>query len=114
MKSIGIIRRVDELGRIVIPIEIRRVMDIKSYKEKGSKDKNDSDSVEIFADGEEIILRKYNPGCHCCGNVGDLKEVMGLKICPDCLEEFSKAIDLIDKLRWLSWKICFGEQLVQA
>ena len=98
-KATGIIRKVDELGRIVIPIEIRRVMDIKSYKEKESKDKNDSDSVEIFADGEEIILRKYNPGCHCCGNVGDLKEVMGLKICPDCLNEFSKAIDLIDKLR---------------
>ena len=98
-KVTGIIRKVDELGRIVIPIEIRRVMDIKSYKEKESKDKNDSDSVEIFADGEEIILRKYNPGCHCCGSVGDLKEVMGLKICPDCLEEFSKALDLIDKLR---------------
>ena len=98
-KVTGIIRKVDELGRIVIPIEIRRVMDIKSYKEKGSKDKTDSDSVEIFADGEEIILRKYTPGCHCCGNVGDLKEVMGLKICPDCLKEFSKAIDLIDKLR---------------
>ena len=99
MKSTGIIRRIDELGRIVIPIEIRRVMDIKSYKEKGSKDKTDSDSVEIFADGEEIILRKYVHGCHCCGRVDGLKEVMGLKICPDCLKEFSKAIDLIDKLR---------------
>ena len=99
MKSTGIVRRVDELGRIVIPIEIRRVMDIKTAKEKGSKFKTDADALEIFVDGEEIILRKYTPGCHCCGNVGDLKEVMGLKICPDCLKEFSKAIDLIDKLR---------------
>ena len=98
-KVTGIIRKVDELGRIVIPIEIRRVMDIKSYKEKGSKDKNDSDSVEIFADGEEIILRKYNPGCHCCGEANNLKEVLGLKICPKCLKEFAKARDLIDKLR---------------
>ena len=98
-KATGIIRKVDELGRIVIPIELRRVMDIKSFKEKGSSNKSDSDSVEIFADGEEIILRKYTPGCHCCGNVGDLKEVMGLKICNDCLKELSKCIDLIDKLR---------------
>ena len=99
MKSTGIIRRIDELGRIVIPIELRRVMDIKSFKEKGSSNKSDSDSVEIFADGEEIILRKHELGCHCCGRVDGLKEVMGLKICPDCLKEFSRAIDLIDKLR---------------
>ena len=99
MKSTGIIRRIDELGRIVIPIEIRRVMDIKSYKEKGSSNKSDSDAVEIFADGEEIILRKHEPGCHCCGRVDGLKEVMGLKICNECLNEFAKARDLIDKLR---------------
>ena len=99
MKATGIVRRVDDLGRIVIPIEIRRVIYIKSYKEKGSSNKSDSDAVEIFVDGEKIILRKYAPGCHCCGRVHGLKEVMGLKICPDCLEEFSKAIDLIDKLR---------------
>ena len=105
MKSTGIIRRIDELGRIVIPIELRRVMDIKSHKEKGSSNKYDSDSVEIFIDGEEIILKKYAPGCHCCGRADGLKEVMGLKICPDCLKEFSKAIGLIDKLRWLIWKI---------
>ena len=107
MKSIGIIRKVDELGRIVIPIELRRAMDIKSYKEKGSSNKSDSDAVEIFVDGDEIVLKKYNPGCHCCGSVDNLKEVLGLKICPKCLEEFVKARDLIDKLRWLIWKICF-------
>ena len=99
MRSLGIVRKIDELGRIVIPIELRRVMDIKSYKEKGSSNKADSDSVEIFVDGEEIILRKYTPGCHCCGNMDNLVEVMGLKICPDCLKEFSKAIDLIEKSR---------------
>ena len=99
MESIGIIRKVDELGRIVIPIELRRVMGIQTSKEKGSKDKSDSDALEIFADGEEIILRKYNPGCHCCGETNNLKEVLGLKICPKCLKEFAKARDLIDKLR---------------
>ena len=97
MKSTGIVRKIDELGRIVIPIELRRVMGIQTSKEKGSKDKSDSDALEIFADGEEIILRKYVHGCHCCGRVDGLKEVMGLKICQDCLNEFSRAIDLIEK-----------------
>ena len=99
MRSLGIVRKIDELGRIVIPIEVRRVMGIQTAKEKGSKFKTDADALEIFVDGEEIILRKYVPGCHCCGNMDNLVEVMGLKICPDCLKEFSKAIDLIDKLR---------------
>ena len=99
MKSTGIVRKIDELGRIVIPIELRRVMGIQTSKEKGSKDKSDSDALEIFADGEEIILRKYNPGCHCCGNMDNLVEVMGLKICSECLEEFNKAIKLFNKIR---------------
>lgn len=99
MKSTGIIRRIDELGRIVLPIELRRILDIKSCKEKGSSNKSDSDAVEIFVDGEEIILRKYNPGCHCCGNMDNLVEVMGLKICNNCLEEFNKAIKLFNKIR---------------
>ena len=100
MKSTGIVRRIDELGRIVIPVEVRRVMNIKTAKEKGSKDKKDSDTVEIFVDGEEIIFKKYNPGCHCCGSVdGDLKEILGLKICPKCLEEFNRARKLIDKIK---------------
>ena len=99
MKSTGIIRRIDDLGRIVLPVELRRILDIKSCKEKGSSNKSDSDAVEIFVDGEEIILRKYNPGCHCCGNMDNLVEVMGLKICNECLEEFNKAIKLINKIR---------------
>ena len=99
MKPTGIIRRIDELGRLVLPVELRRILDIKSCKEKGSSNKSDSDAVEIFVDGEEIILRKYNPGCHCCGNMGNLVEVMGLKICSECLEEFNKAIKLFNKIR---------------
>ena len=99
MKSTGIIRRIDELGRLVLPVELRRILDIKSCKEKGSSNKSDSDAVEIFVDGEEIILKKYNPGCHCCGNMNNLVEVMGLKICNECLEEFNKAIKLFNKIR---------------
>ena len=99
MKSTGIIRRIDELGRIVLPVELRRILDIKSCKEKGSSNKSDSDAVEIFVDGDKIILKKYNPGCHCCGNMDNLVDVMGLKICNECLEEFNKAIKLINKIR---------------
>ena len=99
MKSTGIIRRIDELGRLVLPVELRRILDIKSCKEKGSSNKSDSDAVEIFVDGEKIVLSKYNPGCHCCGNMDNLVEVMGLKICNECLEEFNKAIKLFNKIR---------------
>ena len=100
MKSTGIVRKVDELGRIVLPKELRTILDIKNCKEKGSLNKSDSDALEIFVDGEEIILKKYNPGCHCCGSVdGDLKEILGLKICPKCLEEFNRARKLIDKIK---------------
>ena len=99
MKSSGIVRRIDELGRIVIPVEIRRTLNIQTAKEKGSNDKKDTDALEIFVDGEEIVLRKYNPGCHCCGSVDNLKEILGLKICPKCLEEFNRARKLIDKIK---------------
>ena len=89
LKSLGIVRKVDSLGRIVIPKELRTTMNIVE----------DETVLEISSDGEKIVLSKYNPGCHCCGNVGDLKEVMGLKICNNCLEEFNKAIKLINKIR---------------
>ena len=99
MKSTGIIRRIDELGRLVLPVELRRILDIKSCKEKGSSNKSDSDAVEIFVDRDEIVLKKYNPGCHCCGRVDNLTEVLGLKICPSCLNEFYKYKKMIDKVR---------------
>ena len=88
MRSLGIVRNLDQLGRLVIPKETRKVFDI-----------NEGDPVEIFTDGDKIILKKYNPGCHCCGSMDHLTEVLGLKICPKCLKEFAKAIDIIDKLR---------------
>ena len=99
MRSLGIVRRIDELGRIVIPVEIRRSLNIQTAKEKGSKDKKGADALEIFVDGGEIVLRKYNLGCHCCGSLVNLKEILGLKICPKCLKEFDKARKLIDKIK---------------
>ena len=88
MKSTGIVRNLDQLGRLVIPKETRKAFNL-----------NDGDPIEMFTDGDEIILKKYNPGCHCCGSMDHLTEVLGLKICPKCLKEFAKAIDIIDKLR---------------
>ncbi|MBE6066777.1 MAG: AbrB/MazE/SpoVT family DNA-binding domain-containing protein [Clostridium lundense] len=76
MKSTGIVRRVDELGRIVIPIELRRTLDIEI-----------KDSLEIFVDGEQIILKKYSPSCIFCGNAKDVINYKGKNICQGCLEE---------------------------
>jgi transcriptional pleiotropic regulator of transition state genes len=79
MKSTGIVRKVDELGRIVIPIELRRTMgiDIK-------------DPIEIYVDGEQIVLKKYQPTCIFCDNANDIKNYNGKNICADCIEKLSE------------------------
>lgn len=73
MKSIGIVRQVDELGRIVLPKELRRVFDI-NYK----------DALEIYTDEDRIILKKYEPSCAFCGDAKDIFDFGGKKICPNC------------------------------
>jgi transcriptional pleiotropic regulator of transition state genes len=79
LKSTGIVRKVDELGRVVIPIELRRTLNIE-----------EKDSLEIYVDGEHIILKKYEPACIFCGNAKDVIQYKGKNICPDCMEEFKK------------------------
>ena len=76
MKSTGIVRKVDELGRIVIPIELRRTLDIA-----------EKDSLEIFVDGERIILAKHEDSCVFCGKAKNLTVYRGKNICESCLEE---------------------------
>lgn len=76
MKSTGIVRRVDELGRVVIPIELRRTLDIA-----------EKDALEIYVDGEHIILKKYEPACIFCGQAKDVIQYKGKNICSKCLEE---------------------------
>ncbi|WP_066503980.1 AbrB/MazE/SpoVT family DNA-binding domain-containing protein [Abyssisolibacter fermentans] len=76
MKSTGIVRKVDELGRVVIPIELRRTLDIAV-----------KDALEIYVDGEQIILKKYAPACIFCGQAKDVVQFKGKNICPACLEE---------------------------
>ena len=80
MKSTGIVRKVDELGRIVLPIELRRTLGIE-----------EKDRIEIFVDGESIILRKYQPACIFCDNAKDIINYKGKNICAACMKELKKA-----------------------
>ena len=80
MKSTGIVRKVDELGRIVLPIELRRVMDIQI------KDSLEI-MTEIYVDGNQIILKKYEPSCVFCSSKENLEEFKGRCICKKCREE---------------------------
>ena len=76
MKSTGIVRKVDELGRIVLPIEMRRTLDIA-----------EKDALEIYVEGSSIILKKYKPGCICCDATKDIAVFKGKNVCPKCLKE---------------------------
>jgi len=79
MKSTGIVRKVDELGRLVIPIELRKTFGIEI-----------KDALEIYVDGEKIILKKYEPACISCGNAEDVRIYQGKIICQACLSELSQ------------------------
>ena len=76
MKSTGIVRKVDELGRIVLPIELRRTLDIA-----------ERDSLEIYVDGASIVLRKYEPACIFCADAKDVINFKGKNVCPKCVKE---------------------------
>lgn len=76
MKTTGIVRRVDKLGRIVLPKELRVTMDIE-----------ENNSLEIYVEGEKICLKKYTPGCIFCGSTENLESYRDKKICQDCRDE---------------------------
>ena len=76
MKSTGIVRKVDELGRIVIPIELRRTLDIDI-----------KDAVEIYVNGDEIVLKKFQSSCVFCGSNQDVQIFHDKYICKHCIEE---------------------------
>lgn len=79
MKSTGIVRKVDELGRIVLPIELRRTLDIEI-----------KDSIEIYVENDSIILKKYEPTCIFCGDNKDLKTFNEKNVCPNCIKKLQK------------------------
>lgn len=78
MKSIGVIRKVDELGRIVLPVEFRRTLNIKN-----------NDSLEIFAQNNSIYITKLNPSCVLCGKTTKLTEIGDKYVCRNCLKNLS-------------------------
>ena len=78
MKATGIVRKVDELGRIVLPIELRRTLDIA-----------ERDPLEIYVDGSSIVLTKYQPACIFCGDSGDIITYKGKNVCEVCLKDLT-------------------------
>lgn len=83
MKSTGIVRKVDELGRVVLPIELRRNLDI-----------NEKDALEIFVDDDKIILKKYEPADIFNGSMEDLIDYRGKKISKSTIIELAKVAGL--------------------
>lgn len=83
VKSTGIVRKVDELGRVVLPIELRRNLDI-----------NEKDALEIFVDSERIILKKYEPADIFNGSMEDLVDYQGKKVAKSTIIELAKLAGL--------------------
>jgi transcriptional pleiotropic regulator of transition state genes len=79
LKSTGIVRRVDELGRVVIPVELRRVYGI-----------DERDPLEIFTQGDQIVLRKYQPMCVFCGQEVGVVGFQGKVVCGPCRSGLSQ------------------------
>ncbi|OFW78149.1 MAG: AbrB family transcriptional regulator [Alicyclobacillus sp. RIFOXYA1_FULL_53_8] len=82
LKSTGVVRKVDELGRIVMPIELRRTLGIEV-----------KDPMEIYVDGERIVLAKYQPACVFCGNVAEVAEYKGKPVCASCTNELQNTLN---------------------
>ncbi len=78
MKSTGIVRKLDELGRIVLPVELRRTLNIE-----------DRAPLEIFVENNAVILRKYEPACLFCGSSQEITDYRGHGICKACLRDLS-------------------------
>ena len=79
MKSTGIIRKVDDLGRIVLPIELRRTLDIA-----------ERDELEIYMESDRIILQKFEPACIFCGSAIGLVSYRGKNVCQECINKMSE------------------------
>jgi transcriptional pleiotropic regulator of transition state genes len=79
MKSTGIIRKVDDLGRIVLPIELRRTLDIA-----------ERDELEIFMEDDRIVLKKYEPACVFCSSEQGLISYRGKNICQECARKIAE------------------------
>ncbi len=81
MKATGIIRPIDNFGRVVIPVELRETMKF-----------NKKDPMEIFVEEDKIILKKYEPACVFCGSADDVIEYEGKMVCKKCLKNMQENI----------------------
>lgn len=80
MKATGVVRKVDKLGRVVIPMEFRRLLDLQ----------NAEDSFEIFVEDDKIILKKYQRSCMFCGEIKEAVTLNEKIVCTDCIEKLSR------------------------
>lgn len=80
MRATGVVRKVDKLGRVVIPMEFRRLLDLK----------NDEDSFEIFTEDDKIILKKYQRSCVFCGEIKESVTLGDKIVCTDCIEKLNR------------------------
>lgn len=80
MKSTGIVRKVDELGRIVLPIEMRRTLDIA-----------EKDALEIYVEGDSVILRKYQAACVFCDSTKEITSFRGRNVCAECIRKLKQS-----------------------
>jgi transcriptional pleiotropic regulator of transition state genes len=81
MKYTGVVRRIDDLGRIVLPVELRRTMEL-----------DNGDSLEIFVEDNKIILKKYQPACIFCGDANEIAVFKGRNVCPSCAKELAQKV----------------------
>lgn len=88
MKGIGVVRKLDQLGRVVLPKELRDTFEFE-----------EGQALEIYTEGDLIILKKYKPGCYCCGDTKIKTTILGLSLCNNCINEFNKARKMIEELR---------------
>ena len=87
MRTTGIIRAVDKNGRVVIPMDLRKQLEVE----------NDVDSFEIFMEDDKIILKKYEPGCIFCGEVGETLKLKDRHVCLDCIDRLWKMKNSINE-----------------
>ena len=85
MDTTGIIRKIDDLGRVVLPMEVRKLLDLTG-----------KDTVEIFVNGGTIIMRKYEPSCALCGSTEDAVVYNGRVVCLKCIENLNIAKQYAD------------------
>jgi len=79
MKSTGMVRKIDPLGRLVIPIEVRRVLGLK-----------ENEPVEMFVSGKQVIVQKYEASCITCGSTENIIKFNERNLCDACIEKIKK------------------------